>query len=114
MGNPMSKEEYYELIQRIRAELATDQCRECSCPKTNCEWHGDCHTCVRQHRIHGDHVPNCLQFILDRKIAALAVAAEMTVSKKPQTPAEYWDYVRQRDREEGKSRVHPAPGHERE
>ena len=83
----MTKEEYYQLIKGIRAKLGTDDCRECSCPKTNCEWHGDCYTCVRQHRILGDHVPNCLQSILDTKVAAIAAAAEMTVQKKPQTPA---------------------------
>lgn len=96
----MTKEEFYQLIKGIRAKLNTDDCRECSCPKTNCEWHGDCYTCIRQHRIHGDHVPNCLQPILDKKVAAIAAAAEMTVHKKPQTPAEYWDYVRHRDAEE--------------
>lgn len=45
----------------------------------------------------GNHVPNCLQFILDEKVAKIAEAAEMTVSKKPGTPSDYWDYVRQRD-----------------
>lgn len=96
----MTKEDYYQLIKGIRAKLSSDECRECSCPKTNCEWHGDCYTCVRQHRIHGDHVPNCLQVILDKKIAAIASVAEMTVQKKAKTPAEYWDYVRQCDAEE--------------
>jgi hypothetical protein len=96
----MSKEDYYQLICGIRAKLATDECRECPCPKTNCEWHGDCYTCVRQHRINKNHVPNCLQFILDEKVAKIAEVAEMTVTKKPNTPSEYWDYVRQRDAEE--------------
>jgi hypothetical protein len=96
----MSKEQYYEVIKGLRTKLETDLCRECSCPKTNCEWHGDCYTCVRQHRINGDHVPNCLQRILDEKVSAIAQVAEMTVQKKPQTPSDYWDYVRQRDAEE--------------
>jgi len=104
----MTKDEYYELIKRIRAQLATDQCRECSCPKTNCEWHGDCYTCVRQHRISGDHVPNCLQKILDDKVAAIAQVAEMTVQKKPHTPSEYWDYVRERDAEAAAQQGDPA------
>ena len=65
----MSKEEYYKLITAIRTRLSTDECKECSCPKTNCEWHGNCYTCVRQHRMFGNHVPNCLQFILDEKVA---------------------------------------------
>ena len=102
----MTKEEYYELIKSIRAELASDACRECSCPKTSCEWHGNCHACVRLHRIHGDHVPNCLQPIMDDKLAALVAVAEMTVEKKPHTPPEYWAYVRRRDAEEGQQ-AHP-------
>ena len=28
----MTKEEYYQLIKGIRAKLASDDCRECSCP----------------------------------------------------------------------------------
>jgi hypothetical protein len=99
MALAMTKEQYYELITETRAKLATDACRECSCPKTNCEWHGDCYTCVRQHRINGNHIPNCLQFILDEKVAMIAEAAEMTVAKKPGTPSDYWDYVRERDAE---------------
>lgn len=97
MNNRPSKEEYYQKIQAIRAKLDTDICRECSCPKTSCEWHGDCYTCVRQHRIGGKHIPNCLQPILDQKIKKLAEAVEMTVSKKELTPSDYWDYVREKD-----------------
>ena len=93
----MDKEEYYLLIEGIREKLDTDECKYCSCPTTSCEWHGKCYTCIRQHRIIGDHVPNCLQFILDKKVANIAEVAEMTVSKKPKRPSEYWDYVRQRD-----------------
>jgi hypothetical protein len=106
----MTKEEYYQLIKGIRAELASDGCRECSCPKTHCEWHGDCYACVRLHRIHGDHVPNCLQAIMDKKVAAIAAVTEMTVQKKPQTPAEYWDYVRQKDAEEAAHPTHAGDG----
>jgi hypothetical protein len=100
MNEKISKEAYYQKIKGIRAKLETDACHRCSCPKTSCEWHGDCYTCVRQHRIHADHLPNCLQPILDAKISAIAQVAEMTVAKKPHTPSDYWDYVRQRDAEE--------------
>lgn len=99
MSTQRTKEDYYDVIQGIRAKLATDECRECSCPKTNCEWHGDCYTCVRQHRITADHLPVCLQFILDKKVEAIAQVAEMTVQKKPHTPSSHWDYVRKRDAE---------------
>ena len=78
----MEKEEYYQLIKDLRAKLASEECKGCSCPKIQCEWHGDCYKCVRQHCINGNHVPNCLQFILDEKIASIAEVAEMTVAKK--------------------------------
>ena len=93
----ISKEEYYQKIRGIREKLDTEECRKCSCPKVNCEWHGDCYTCVRQHRINGNHIPNCLQSILDEKVKKIAEVAEMTVTKKERTPPEYWDYVRKRD-----------------
>jgi hypothetical protein len=73
--------------------LASDKEAECSCPKTKCEWHGDCYNCIRIHRHFGDHVPNCLQFILQDKIREIARAVEMTAERKPMTPDEYWDHV---------------------
>lgn len=89
----MTKEEYLAVIQQIRAMLASEQSKACSCPNLKCEWHGNCYACVRIHRHYGDHVPNCLQYILKDKIAAIAQVAEMTVARKPYTPGEYWDYV---------------------
>ena len=102
MSEIRTKEEYYQVIKGIKDKLATNQCRKCSCPKTNCEWHGDCYTCVRQHRISGTHLPVCLQFILDEKVEAIARVVEMTVEKTPNTPPEYWDYVREREQEENR------------
>lgn len=90
-----TKEEYIDLVKEIRAMLASDAEAECSCPKTKCEWHGDCYNCIRIHRHFGDHVPNCLQFILKNQIEELARAADMTVEPKPQTPDEYWEAVNQ-------------------
>jgi hypothetical protein len=91
----MDKEEFVELVKDIRAILASDAEAQCSCPKTSCEWHGDCYNCIRIHRHFGDHVPNCLQFILRDKAREIARAAEMTVEPKPKTPDALWDYVNQ-------------------
>jgi hypothetical protein len=87
------KDEYVDLVREIRALLASGAEAECSCPKTKCEWHGDCCNCVRIHRHFGDHVPSCLQFILQDKVKEIARAAELRVEPKPRTPDEYWDYV---------------------
>lgn len=65
-----------------------------------CEWHGKCKECVAFHRYYKNHIPNCLQPIIDEKINALAGVAEMTTQKKAHTPSEYWHYVNERDRVE--------------
>ena len=52
---------------------------------------------VAQHRHRGDHVPVCLQPIIDEKIRALASVSEMDVVKKEETPVEYRQYVIDRD-----------------
>jgi hypothetical protein len=90
----MGKDEYVNLVKEIRTTLASGKEAQCSCPKTRCEWHGDCYNCIRIHRHFGDHVPDCLAFILQGKVRGMAQAAAMTVVKKPMTPDEYWDYVR--------------------
>jgi hypothetical protein len=87
------KNECVKLIKDIRAKLASGVAAECSCPKTKCEWHGDCYNCVRIHRHFGEHVPNCLQAILQSRVKELARTAEMTVAPAEKTPDEFWDYV---------------------
>jgi hypothetical protein len=93
-----SKEAFYEQILEIRGILADPQVTQCTCPKTMCEWHGKCKECVAFHRYYKNHIPNCLQPIIDEKINALATVAEMNTEKKSYTPAEYWDYVNERDK----------------
>lgn len=89
----MTKEEYLAVVQEIRAMLDGPSCAACSCPNDYCEWHGKCEQCVRIHRHFGDHLPNCLQFILVDKVKALAQTVELNVERKPYTPKAYWDYV---------------------
>ena len=89
----MTKREYVQTIKGIRAMLASKADATCPCPKTKCEWHGRCHECVRIHRHYGDHVPNCMQSMLQNRIRELAKAAEMTAEPKPKTPDAYWDHV---------------------
>lgn len=88
------KDEFVKLIKDIRAKLASGVEAKCSCPKTKCEWHSDCYNCVRIHRHFGEHVPNCLQFILRDRIKEIARTAEMAVAPEEMTPDELWDYVK--------------------
>ena len=93
-----SKEKFYDFIQKMRNALDDSENIKCTCPKIKCEFHGDCAKCVAIHRYNGEHIPNCLQFIISDKIKALAGACEMIVSEKEKTPPEYWDYVREMDK----------------
>ncbi|MFH1036088.1 MAG: hypothetical protein V1806_16420 [Pseudomonadota bacterium] len=89
----MSKEEFVVAVKNIREMLQTDTCAECSCPNLRCEWHGDCYNCIRIYRHFGRHVPRCLQFVLDKKIASITEAARNEGQKKPLPPDEYFDYL---------------------
>ena len=88
-----TKEEYLALVLANRAVLASPEGAECPCPKRKCEWHGQCYECVRLHRHAGQHLPDCLQPIVQEQILALLRTVEMIATPKPRTPGEYWDYV---------------------
>lgn len=90
----ITKEKYAEVVKEIRAMLATDECAKCSCPNVRCEWHGDCYNCVRIYRHFGNHVPRCMQFIMDKKAARLKEAVESETRGKPVPPDEYHDYLK--------------------
>jgi hypothetical protein len=92
-----TKEEHYELVLRLRKIAADPEKQKCPCPKVKCEWHGRCLECVTTHRHFKDHVPNCFQQFINEKLKAVAAIGEMNAVEKEQTPAEYWDYVRERD-----------------
>ena len=92
-----TKEEYYGLVLENRRLASDPELTKCPCPHTLCDWHGKCKECVALHRYHGDHIPVCLQPVIDDKIRALAGVAEMRVEKKEPTPIEFRRYVRERD-----------------
>lgn len=92
-----TKEEFYKVIQGVRAVLSDPENLKCTCPKTNCEWHGNCKLCVAQHRYYKDHIPNCFQNIHNEKLKQFAALFEMKAVDKEKTPPEYWDYVREQD-----------------
>jgi hypothetical protein len=77
-----TKEEYYELVKQNR-ELANDpKITNCTCPNTLCDWHGKCKECVALHRFHNDHIPVCLQPIINEKLKDLINVVEMVATKK--------------------------------
>jgi hypothetical protein len=94
-----TKEQYYERVLENRKLMADSENLRCYCPVTFCDWHGKCKECVALHRIHNDHIPFCLQSIIQDKINALVSAAEMTAIKKEKIPIEYGEYIKERDKE---------------
>lgn len=89
----LSKEEFAQIVKQLRELKTSDKYAECSCPNTRCELHGDCFNCIRAYRYFGHHVPRCLQFVMDQKMANIVQAVEAEMRKRPSAPAEYYDYV---------------------
>jgi hypothetical protein len=94
-----TKEEYYDLVLQNRKLAADPEITKCTCPNNLCEWHGKCKECVALHRYHNDHIPVCLQPIINDRIKSLAGTAEMAATKKEATPVDYRLYVRERDKQ---------------
>lgn len=88
-----SKDEFVEIVKEIREVIASDECIECSCPNIRCELHGNCYNCVRVYRHFGHHVPRCLQFIIDKKVASISQTIEKELGKRSKTPDEYYDHL---------------------
>ena len=61
----------------------------CSC-KADCKYHGQCVICVQIHRGHGQHLPQCMQLMLNKKIAALSELSEHSIIKEVDIP----DYLK--------------------
>ena len=89
----MDREKFSELVKESREIVKNEKDRPCSCPETNCEWHGKCFECVLIHRVNQDHLPKCLQPMLRKKLKEIDNIAEMLTEPKPRIPSEYWDYA---------------------
>lgn len=55
--------------------------QHCTCPKLSCKYHGNCLVCVAIHRGHGNHLPFCLQDMLNKRIHELSQLTEHSVLK---------------------------------
>jgi len=96
-----TKEQYYDRVLENRRLVADPQFTKCTCPNTLCDWHGKCKECVALHRHHNNHIPACLQPVINDKVKALADAVELLTEKKNSHPAEYMQYVKERDKSNG-------------
>jgi len=88
-----SKDDFVEMVRNAREFLSSEEMTECSCPNTRCEIHGDCYNCVRIYRKLGNHVPRCLQHVLDNKVTEISEQVAQLLAKRPISPKEYYDYL---------------------
>ena len=88
-----SKEEFVEIVKKLRNVLKTDECITCSCPNTRCELHGDCYNCIRIYRHLGHNVPNCLKPVINKKMEKIKEAVENEIQEIPKRPDELYDYL---------------------
>lgn len=74
---------------RLQREFleAVAQSGEDHCPcKVACRYHGRCRECVLIHRGHGDHLPDCLKPMVNRRIAALSALTEHSFRPGEEAP----------------------------
>ena len=78
-----------EQIQAGFVQYVKDEMRagKDHCPCTaDCSIHGNCLICVQVHRGHGNHLPFCMQLMLNRKLEGVSALTEHTLTdlvKKP-------------------------------
>ena len=63
-----------EFIEEVTATVGDF----CSCT-ADCKYHGKCYECITLHRGHGDHVPECLRPMINKKIKELSSITENTL-----------------------------------
>ena len=66
-----------QFIDYVKAEMRGGR-DHCPCP-ADCDLHGNCLICVQVHRGHGNHLPNCMQLMLNKKLEAVSELTEHTI-----------------------------------
>jgi len=74
-----------EFASRFRQEYAEKD--HCPCKKA-CRYHGNCKECVAIHRAHGEHVPNCMRPLINKKLKILSELTEHTLACEIEPPKE--------------------------
>jgi len=62
-----------------KKELKPGCVEDCPCTNLRCRIHGNCVECIRAHRSHKLHLPECMCTIVRAEIAALADKVEYGV-----------------------------------
>lgn len=75
-----------EFLEEVKA-FRKNHGDHCNCPDANCNLHGNCVLCVQVHRGHGDHLPYCMQRMLNQKLAVLSELTEHSIVKEVKQPS---------------------------
>lgn len=73
---------FIEAVKQFRKEGGD----HCSCP-ADCQHHGNCFVCVQIHRGHGDHLPHCMQPMVNKKLAMLSELTEHSIVTEVKQPS---------------------------
>ncbi len=74
-----------KFVSRFRLEYGEKD--HCPCKKA-CRYHGNCKECVAIHRAHGEHVPNCMRPLINKKLKILSELTEHTLAYEIEPPKE--------------------------
>lgn len=66
-------EEFHESL-KLREDF-------CTCT-ADCKHHGHCVDCVVIHRGHGDHLPRCMQAMLNRRLKNISELSEHSITQE--------------------------------
>ena len=84
-----NSEEGHRLQDEFIAEFQAAYADRDHCPcQTACKLHGKCRECIAVHRAHMEHVPVCLQPMLNRRIRALSELTEHTFVNEIEAPGD--------------------------
>ena len=87
-GDPVTgrklQDEFLDEFKQFKREKGD----HCSCPE-ECYLHGNCMLCVQVHRAHGDHLPYCMQRMVNEKLKVLSGLTEHSIVRMVRQP----DYV---------------------
>ncbi len=67
---------------------------DCPCVQKRCPLRGNCVVCVRSHRTHREHLPECMLPIFRDLVTQMAKKVELDVSEARPKP-EFWDNLPQ-------------------
>ncbi len=70
-----------EFVDMLHHSLEANE-DHCNCTKKGCKYHGKCLECVAIHRAHREHLPYCMQSMVNEKLMSLSALTEHSLCKE--------------------------------